>query len=150
MIRSIFAAAALLLLSAADVFAADLPDPDLTPGAVRNADVGAICRPGSAKAARHTPQAVKEKVYREYGITNREPGEYEVDHLISLELGGADVAANLWPQSYLTRPWNAHVKDRLENWLHAEVCAGRLSLQDAQQAIAGDWIRTYRKYLGEP
>jgi hypothetical protein len=63
-----------------------------------------------------------------------------VDHLISLELGGADVAENLWPQSYDTVTWNAHTKDKLEDRLHALVCAGRLPLEQAQRDIATDWI----------
>jgi hypothetical protein len=71
-----------------------------------------------------------------------------VDHLISLELVGADVAANLWPQSYDTQPWNAHLKDKLEDWLHALVCAGRLPLEQAQREIAVDWIAAYEKYVG--
>jgi hypothetical protein len=39
-----------------------------------------------------------------------------VDHLVSLEIGGANTVQNLWPQSYDTTPWNAHVKDKLENF----------------------------------
>ena len=65
-------------------------------------------------------------MFAEYGITRRAPREYEVDHLISLELGGSNSIRNLWPQSYLTQPWNAHVKDRLENNLHAMVVSGQL------------------------
>jgi hypothetical protein len=42
----------------------------------------------------------------------------EIDHLISRELGGADEVANLWPQSYGGQPWNAVLKDKLENRLH--------------------------------
>jgi hypothetical protein len=70
-----------------------------------------------------------------------------VDHLISLELGGSNSIKNLWPQSYRTQPWNAHVKDTLENELHDEVCSGRLDLKTAQREIAGDWIAAYRKYF---
>lgn len=48
----------------------------------------------------------------------------EIDHLISRELGGADVMENLWPQAYVTSPWKAVLKDKLENQLHKEMCAG--------------------------
>ena len=61
-------------------------------------------------------------VYREYRLDKSE-SHFEVDHLISLELGGADVAENLWPQSYDTEPWNAHTMDKLEDRLHAFTCA---------------------------
>lgn len=125
------------------------PDPHLTPGAVLTTDTSRICTPGYAKSVRHTSGELKHLVYREYGIDPRE-GHYEVDHLISLELGGADVRANLWPESYDTEPWNAHVKDRLENFLHREVCEGRIPIGQAQREIATDWIGAYERYLGEP
>jgi len=53
--------------------------------------------------------------------------EYEQDHLISLELGGAPSApANLWPEPYKA-PEGARVKDVVENKLHALVCGGTIS-----------------------
>ena len=97
---------------------------------------------------------MKRKVFQEYGLTGNadafcRPKGCEIDHLISRELGGADDVANLWPQSY-AGAWNAHQKDRLENRLHREVCAGSLSLEDARQQITGDWRVPYRRYFGEP
>jgi hypothetical protein len=74
---------------------------------------------------------VKRQVYAEYGITSHAPGEFEVDHLISLELGGSNSIRNLWPQSYRTQPWNARVKDRVENKLHQMVCKGEIDLKTA-------------------
>ena len=71
-----------------------------------------------------------------------------VTRLISLELGGSNSIKNLWPESYRTRPWNARVKDRLENKLHELVCSGQLDLQTAQRAIASNWIEAYKKYVG--
>ena len=56
----------------------------------------------------------------------------------------------VWPESRDTQPWNAGVKDRLESYLHVEVCAGHIAVIDAQMAIASDWIAAYGKYLGEP
>jgi hypothetical protein len=40
-------------------------------------------------ATRSVPEKMKREVYQEYGITTHGPGDYEVDHLILLELGGA-------------------------------------------------------------
>ncbi len=54
---------------------------------------------------------------------------------------------NLWPQSYQTQPWNAHVKDALENELHRLVCSGQLDLKTAQHDISTDWIAAYKKYF---
>ena len=121
----------------------------LTPGAVLTTDTNAICQPGYTKKVRHTSSQLKHRIYVEYGI-DRRGGHYEIDHLIPLELGGADIAENLWPESFDTEPWNAHVKDQLENFLHAEVCAGRIPIEQAQREIAEDWIAAYRRYLGEP
>src|SRR5437764_1619157 len=76
-----------------------LPDPKLTPGDVLPVTKEDICTPGYSKKVRNVPEAVKRKVYALYGIQQHEPGEYEVDHLISLELGGSNSIRNLWPES---------------------------------------------------
>ena len=124
-----------------------MPDPKLTPGAILPVATGDICVPGYSKKVRNVPVDVKQQVYAEYGIASHQPGEYEIDHLISLELGGSNSVKNLWPQSYRTQPWNAHVKDKLENELHDEVCAGKIDLPTAQHEIATDWIASYKKHF---
>jgi len=62
-------------------------------------------------------------------------------------LGGSDDIRNLWPQSYSSTVWNAHVKDALEDRLRAMVCAGSLDLEVAQRDLSQDWIAAYRKYF---
>ena len=71
-----------------------------------------------------------------YGIPGGEHHGYcdvaqgcEVDHLISIELGGSNEKTNLWPQPYSGVQWNAHVKDRLENFYHEQVCSGKIPLR---------------------
>ncbi|MGY2896144.1 HNH endonuclease signature motif containing protein [Deinococcus sp. UYEF24] len=125
-----------------------LPDPKLSPGDVLTSDPKLVCVSGYTKTVRNVPQSLKEQVYREYGITSRQPGEYEVDHIISLELGGSNSIRNLYPESYKTQPLNAHVKDTLENRLHALACSGKITLQEAQQVIASNWTVAYEKYVG--
>jgi len=71
----------------------------------------------------------------------------EVDHLISLELGGSNSIKDLWPESFITEPWNAHVKDKLENKLHEMICSGEIDIKAAQHEIAADWIAAYKKYV---
>ena len=71
--------------------------------------------------------------------------QFEVDHLVSRELGGADDVRNLWPESYVTQPWNAHLKDRLENHLHELLCAKQITLEEARKEITYDWTKTYKK-----
>lgn len=128
----------------------NLPDPRRTPGATLAVTAADICVPGYSRKVRNVPSSVKRDVYRTYGITDPPPRRYEVDHLISLELGGSNSERNLWPESYETEPWNAHRKDELENELHRRVCAGTLDLGTAQREIAGNWIAAYQKYLGAP
>jgi hypothetical protein len=125
-----------------------LPDPKLTPGDTIPGAGAKICTPGYAKSVRHVSGSLKHKVYEEYGITEHRPGSVECDHLISLELGGSNDLKNLWPQSYITEPWNAHKKDALENKLHQMVCSGQISLYQAQYEISHDWIKAYKLYVG--
>ena len=129
--------------------AAYMPDPSLSPGAVLDVTKDDICVSGYSSKVRDVPQSEKDKVYQEYGITSHAPGAYEVDHLISLELGGSNDITNLWPESY-SGNWNAHIKDKLENKLHSLVCAGSLDLTTAQHEIATNWIAAYQIYLGQP
>lgn len=124
-----------------------LPDPKLTPGAVLPVTKADICVPGYTKKVRNVPASVKRQVYAEYGITSHKAGDFEVDHLISLELGGSNSIKNLWPESFKTQPWNARVKDALENELHDEICNGTIDMATAQKEIATDWIASYKKHF---
>jgi hypothetical protein len=124
-----------------------LPDPNLTPGSTFDVTAQDVCTPGYAKKVRDVREEMKRAVYREYGIISHGSGDYEIDHLISLELGGSNSIKNLWPESHRTSPWNAQVKDRLEDKLHELVCSGQLDLKTAQQAIASNWIEAYKKYV---
>jgi hypothetical protein len=124
-----------------------LPDPRITPGDTLDVTPQDFCVSGYSSKVRDVPQSVKNQAYQEYGITSHKSGAYEVDHLISLELGGSNSIRNLWPESY-TGQWNAHTKDKLENKLHELVCNGSLDMKTAQQAIATNWIAAYQKYVG--
>ena len=129
-------------------YAAYLPNPQLTPGDTLDVTKADICEPGYATKVRNVPESVKNQAYQEYGIRSHKAGEYEVDHLISLELGGSNSIRNLWPQSY-SGEWNAHIKDKLEDKLHALVCSGSLDLKTVQREISTDWIAAYQKYVGK-
>ncbi len=122
-----------------------LPNAQYTPGAVLSVTMSDVCTPDYARNARDVPIEEKEAVYREYGIMHHGPHQYEVDHLIPLEIGGSNDEKNLWPQPMNTQPWNAHVKDKLENRLHDLVCSGRLGMKQAQQMIATNWITAYQQ-----
>jgi hypothetical protein len=153
---------AALMLVAFNAYAVDAPDPTLTPGAARTTDPADICSTAghkiSTKDVRNVPESVKRQVFAEYHVDGGNHTGYcavtsgcEVDHLISLELGGSNDIKNLWPQPY-TGVWNAHMKDALEDKLHHMVCTGQISLPDAQHAIASNWKGAWVKYVnkGQP
>jgi hypothetical protein len=114
------------------------PDATLTPGDVRPVAAAQVCKSGYSSSVRSVSTATKNKVYSEYHITSHVTGAFEVDHLISLELGGSNDIKNLWPEPSDPRP-GFHEKDQLENKLHALICAGRMELTEAQHEIATDW-----------
>ena len=94
---------------------------------------------------------LKDKVFASYGMQpSNDPCPCEVDHFVPLELGGSNDEENLWPQSYLMKPWNALVKDKLEDRLHSEVCKGETGLKNAQEEIRADWKKAYQKRFGNP
>lgn len=128
-----------------------LPNSTLTPGRTTNATREDICEPGYTRKVRSVSASLKRRVYASYGRT-RQPGVCcEVDHLIPLELGGANSKENLWPQPWNGDPaknqWGAKEKDQLENRLHRLVCSGKLDLPTAQQAIARDWVAAWEIYV---
>jgi hypothetical protein len=127
--------------------AAFLPNPGLTPGDALPVDAHTVCQPGYAQRVRAVPESVKRAVYLEYGMRVPLTGADEIDHLIPLEIGGSNSSKNLWPQPLGTQPWNAKVKDGLESELHREVCAGKLSLAQAQREIASDWIQCWQTHF---
>lgn len=122
-----------------------LPDLQCTPGAIfPDATVEQICASGYSSSVRNVSTETKREVYQEYGIYSHVSGQYEVDHLISLELGGSNDIANLWPEAADPKP-GFHEKDEIENYLHDQVCTGKISLQKAQEEIATDWTKVYQQ-----
>jgi hypothetical protein len=125
--------------------AGGLADGACTPGAIiATATKEQICVSGYARNVRNVTDAEKNQVYDEYGIKTHGTGEYEVDHLISLEIGGSNDIANLWPEAAEPRP-GFHEKDQVENYMHDQVCAGAISLSEAQAQIATNWLAVYNR-----
>jgi hypothetical protein len=101
------------------------------PTATRNQ----VCQYGYARSHRNVPYRLRDAVYNAYGLPRGSRRGYVIDHFIPLELGGSNVRANLWPQ---TRA-EAHLKDRDEDRLRAEVCSGAVSLDSARAEIRRLW-----------
>ncbi len=130
------------------------PDPALTPGslnpAVTQADIGStICASGWTATIR-PPESytndLKKTQIGQYGYADKSAASYEEDHLISLELGGNPTdPKNLWPEPYTVslsdgRSVGAHVKDAFESKLKKEVCAGTMTLAQAQTEVGDHWV----------
>lgn len=118
-----------------------LPDPACTPGAIDPAVTqdniaSTICRSGYTSTIRPPASDTnrwKIRTYVFYDLSTATSGEY--DHVVPLELGGANATSNLWIQpGAIPNP-----KDKVENRLKDEVCAGQITLAAAQQEIATDW-----------
>lgn len=131
-----------------------IPDPNCTPGAVNPTLTLAVLadpkfRTGCVRDNATTAQQ-KATTYLAYGIphpaNNRGTTQLcELDHLISLELGGADTIDNIWPQCgpdmVAARERYFKQKDAVENYLAGEVCTGAMDLTEAQKGIAADWTQ---------
>lgn len=94
--------------------------------------------------------SLKIKQLKQYGYKDTKTADFEEDHLISLELGGNPTDTNnLWPEPYTASVGDggARTKDKVEDWLHTQVCAGKITLSMAQQEIATDWYKVYMDNL---
>jgi hypothetical protein len=141
---------AILIVSSGTVSAeGPKPKSGLTPGETRPVSLAEICAAPETEATsdHDIPFETKRVVFSAYGMDPARADAYEVDYLITPELGGANTVRNLWPQPYSAR-WNARVKDILEHRLHGLVCQGKVDLATAQHDISTDWISAYRKYVG--
>lgn len=124
-----------------------LPIKELTPGVVRPGTTKEmICVTGYSAGVRNVTNSTKKQIFDSYGIAG-DYGIYEIDHLISLQLGGDNARGNLWPQPYNLPDWGARKKDGLENRLHAMVCRGDITMEQAQKEISENWIEAYKKYM---
>jgi hypothetical protein len=147
-------------------YIAALPDQKKTtgandPDAVSTITDEKLCSKGfTTKSVRNVSEELKAQVYASYGMKDHVgachcPAVHEktkkafdegceVDHLVSLEIGGTNDIKNLWVQPYCG-PWNAHIKDTLENELHKLVCAGTITGDQARKEISIDWVASYKK-----
>lgn len=131
-----------------------IPDPRCTPGGIDPSVTAEVLRSREWRTGCirncQTSEAEKHLVYRWYAmhVPRRNYGETQVcelDHLVPLELGGADGLGNIWPEcgpsDVALRERYFKMKDRVENYLASEVRSGNMSLGSAQRGIAADWTR---------
>jgi hypothetical protein len=115
-----------------------LPNRKLTPGK--------IARDDGDRAG--VSEAMERKVFDRYHVPWTRRTAFKVDHLIPLELGGADHIQNLWPQSLKIKPYGAPRKEALTQILLARIAAGEMTLAQAQEQISEDWIDCFIDHLG--
>jgi hypothetical protein len=120
------------------------PDPRCTPGAlnprVTQANIGrTICKRGWTATVR-PPERVTEPEklasMAAYG-DHRPAADYEYDHFVPLELGGAtNDPRNLWPEPGAS----PNPKDAVESELNRKVCDRQMTLAQAQREIVSNWV----------
>ena len=119
------------------------PNPRLTPGAVAISSAAQVC------ALPHTGQAIPafigKAIASEYGLVFN-PVKYDMDYLVPLELGGANVYANIWPVK--TSGVGFHQKEQLNSRLRDLVCHGTIKLDYVQSTLESDWYALYLRYGG--
>jgi anti-sigma factor RsiW len=134
-----------------------MPKASVTPGDTVFVVAKDVCTPDFPTEKQMViPASLQQRVFAQYGISNPEPHAFEIDYLVTPDLGGASSEHNLWPEPYHNIVWNARVKDELEVHLKNLVCSGKLDIATAQHDLANNWIAAYKKYfrtpvpLGEP
>jgi hypothetical protein len=124
-----------------------LPDAACTPGSynpdVTQSTIGStICVSGWTATVRPPTSYtnhLKAQGIVDYGYSDTSMADYEEDHFVPLELGGAPRdPANLWPEPYYGSP-TATSKDGVETKLKNAVCSGRITLSAARSAIRTNW-----------
>lgn len=82
---------------------------------------------------------VKHNLMQRAGIPWERRAEYELDHLVPLQLGGHPRDRH----NLVLQPWEgpegARAKDVVETRTKRLVCAGKLSLEKARACMASDW-----------
>ncbi|MDQ1356865.1 MAG: hypothetical protein QOG44_1238 [Acidimicrobiaceae bacterium] len=110
---------------------ADMLNPAVTPATIATT----ICVSGYTTTIRPPvsfTDRLKVHQIMTYGYADRQVRDYEEDHVIALEIGGAAAATvNLFPEPHAF----SIPDDTLENSLHSGVCTGRLGLAEAQRQM---------------
>ncbi len=125
-----------------------LPDPtcgsgSIDPRVTQDNINSTICVSGYTKTVRPSvdyTNGLKIQGIKDYGYVDTDLSDYEEDHIIPLEVGGNPTE----PQNLFPEPiQQAKEKDKVENYLHAQVCNGFMTLSEAQKEIIMDWHAVY-------
>ena len=115
-----------------------VPNPKLTPGRVARTE----------KERAGITLKLEQKVFARYRLPWERRIQFKIDRLIPTELGGADTLDNLWPQSVRARPYGTDRKELLTEVLLKKIRDGKLTIEQAQEAISRDWIDAFIDHVG--
>ena len=115
-----------------------LPNPKLTPGRVAQ----------NPKDRGGVTVEMEQKVFARYRLPWSSRAAFKIDHLIPLELDGADTIDNLWPQSLRARPYGPDRKELLTEVLLQRIARKQITVEQAQEQIRSDWIDAFIDHLG--
>lgn len=118
----------------------------LNPAVTQATINGTICVSGWTATVRPPSSytsALKVEQLAAFGFADQNPRDYEEDHRVPLELGGAPSdTSNLSPE----RGASPNPKDSAENAARADVCDGRATLRQEQVAFIKTWLAAYPAY----
>ncbi|HEY1610830.1 MAG TPA: hypothetical protein VGG24_16305 [Paraburkholderia sp.] len=107
-----------------------------------------ICRPDYADTVSPSLDEVmahKSQLLAARGIDPHVGSSYALDRYVPILLGGSPDA----PENFDLLPWGGHDGERRKELLATRlkrcVCAGRMSLADAQATIVGNWTKQYAR-----
>ena len=146
-LRAVVRATLLALATGSAAQPAFAQDPQLLDTRVTQESVtDTICRPGYADTVAppfDQTMALKDRMLAARGIDADEGVGYALDRHVPIVLGGSpDAKAN-----FDLIPWGGHAGERRKSLLTVRlkrcVCAGRMTLAQAQSAITGNWVHQY-------
>lgn len=110
-------------------------------------DSKVVCTSGYSASVRDVSLELKKQLYKMNGLSYPQPkGTVQVDHIIPLELGGSNNIRNLQVEMKDPRPGYLE-KDKVEDYLHRQVCTGNMDLEEAQIQMATNWTNIYEIVL---
>ncbi len=121
-----------------------LPDKGCTPGAFNPTVPEAVFgnKKFTTKCVRDclTDGAQKKTMYKSYGL--KQNASCELDHLVPLEMGGADSLDNIWPQCGQAPNGKNYkdIKDQVESYLAIQIIQG-MDIDSARKGVASDWTQ---------
>jgi hypothetical protein len=139
-----------------------LANPDITQDKIAETICNKDWKTSSIRPPSSYTTHLKIEQIAEHGFNDTNTGDYEEDHIISLENGGHPRdPKNLYPEAYDTQVngqrVGPHENDQIENYVHNGICrdvpdakfstgpkpSHALTLEQGQQILATDWYKCY-------